>query len=90
MDGRVVPTVCAELVGVGRPDGNRCPGELDRIVAQRAYGRGEVRGPVVVGCVLRDRFGCALGTEVVGVGPDSVVAVVLTRDDDGEQLTLLP
>jgi hypothetical protein len=31
---------------------------------------------------------CALGTEVVRVRDDSVVAVVLPRDDDCEQLAL--
>jgi hypothetical protein len=38
--------------------------------------------------VLGQLFGCALGTEVVCVRANSVVAVVRPRDDDCEELAL--
>ncbi len=40
--------------------------------------------------VARERLVCALCTEVVCMRAYSVMAIVLTRDDDGEQLALLP
>ena len=45
---------------------------------------------VVVHRVLGQLIGCALGTEVVRVRAQSVVALVRGRDDDGEQLALGP
>ena len=38
--------------------------------------------------MLRQLVGCALGTEVVCVRANSVVAVVRARNDDGKQLPL--
>ena len=89
VDGGVVPAVPAQLVGVGGSDAGRRAGELDRIVAQSADRGGEIGQAVVVRRLVGERLVCALCTEVVCVRADSVVAVVLARDDDGEQLTLL-
>jgi hypothetical protein len=57
-------------------------------VAERADPRLELRPPVVVGGVLRELSCSALGTEVVGVRANSVMAVVRARNDDGEKLSL--
>jgi hypothetical protein len=88
VDGGVVETMAAERLDVGRRDGGRRTGELGGEVAQRACSRVERRRPVVDGDLADELVGCALGTEVVGVGADSVVAVVLAGDDDREQLAL--
>jgi hypothetical protein len=90
VDGGVVPAVRAQLVGVRRPDGRGLAGELDRVVAEGANRAGQVGPPVVVRRVRRQPLVCALSTEVVCMRANSVVAVVLARDDDGEQLALLP
>jgi hypothetical protein len=50
----------------------------------------QLRLPVVVRDMLRQLFGCALGTEVVCVRVNSVMAIVRAGDDDGEQLPLGP
>ena len=43
----------------------------------------------VGGCGVRDsKIGCNLCTEVVGVGADSVYAVVASRHHDGEHFPL--
>ena len=57
-------------------------------VAECADPRLELRLPVIVGGVLRELVCCALGTEVVGVRANSVMAVVRARNDDGEELSL--
>ena len=59
-------------------------------VAQRADPRLQVGLPVVMRGVLRQLLGCALGTEVVCMRVNSVMAVVRARDDDGEKLALGP
>jgi hypothetical protein len=84
----VAPSVPAERVDVGLGRGGRDERELDGKVAERPDGRREVGLPVVVGGVVRELGWCALGTEVVGVRADSVVAVVRARDDHREQLAL--
>jgi hypothetical protein len=61
-----------------------------REIAQRTDPRLKVSLSVVVRGVLRQILGCALGTEVVCVGVNSVMAVVRARDDDGEKLGLVP
>ena len=89
MDRGVVPAVRAQLVCVGRSDLGRSTGELDGVVAQGADRGGQVRPAVIVRRMAGKRLVCALSTEVVCMRANSVMAVVLTRDDDGEQLTLL-
>jgi hypothetical protein len=50
----------------------------------------EPGGAVVAHRMLHELLVSALGTEVVGVRPRSVVAGVGSRDDDGEELPLDP
>jgi hypothetical protein len=57
-------------------------------VAERADPGLELRLPVVVSGVLRELVCCALGTEVVGMRTNSIMAVVRARNDDGEELSL--
>ncbi len=90
VDGGVIPAVRAQLVRVRRRDRRRLAGELDRVVAESANRAGQVGLPVVVRRVRRELLICALSTEVVCMRAYSVVAVVLARDDDREQLALLP
>ena len=76
MDAPVAPALPAESLDVRQADRSRLVGDLDREVAERPDARLEVRPPVVVGRVLCQLFGGALGTEVVSVRAYSVVAVV--------------
>ena len=62
--------------------------ELHRKVAQGAEPRLEIRVPVVVGGMLGKLVWGALGTEVVGMRLNSVVAIVGSRDDDREELPI--
>jgi hypothetical protein len=62
--------------------------QMDGEVAKRAHVLLEVGLPVVVRCVLRELVWCALGTEVVGMRLNSVVAVVGARDDHREEFPL--
>jgi hypothetical protein len=57
-------------------------------VAERADLWLQLRLPVVVGGVLRQLVCCALGTEVVCVRANSVMAVVFAGNDHGEELAL--
>jgi hypothetical protein len=63
-------------------------GHANGEVAERAHTGIQVGLAIVVRRVLGELFWCALGTEVVGMGSYSVVAVVRTGDDHGEQLAL--
>jgi hypothetical protein len=72
----VAPALLAEGVDVPPGEGARLVRDLDGEVAERPYPRLEVGPPVVMGRVLCQLFGGALGTEVVGVRAYSVVAVV--------------
>jgi hypothetical protein len=88
VDGRVAPAELAHALDVVRADGGWRVRDLDREVAQYADARLEVRLSIVVRGVLCELVRCALGTEVVCVRADSVVAVVGAGNDDREQLAL--
>jgi hypothetical protein len=62
--------------------------QSDREVAERPNPRVEIGVSVVVSGVLGQLLGCALGTEVVCVRVNSVMAVIRAGDDDGEKLPL--
>ena len=78
-----------QRVRVLRADLGPREGELAGVVAERQRPGVEVTVAVVVLGMRRKLVWGALGTEVVCMRANSVMAVVLTRDDDGEQLTLL-
>ncbi len=63
--------------------------QLHGEVAESTLAWREVGLPIVVRCVLREICFCALGTEVVGMSPRSVVAALLGGRDRRKQLTLL-
>ena len=89
VDRPVVEPLEAQLVDrLGRVCGRRVR-QREREVAERPFPRRQVRAAVVVRGVLGPVCG-ALVTEVVGVRADSVDAGVRVRDDDREQLPLLP
>jgi hypothetical protein len=85
---RVVPAVCPQVLDAGGRNPGRRRRQQNREVAERPDPRLEIGLPIVVGRVGRKLVWCALSTEVVGVGVNSVVAVVRARDDDGEKLAL--
>jgi hypothetical protein len=76
VDRLVAPAVPAERVDIGLLGRGRDERQLDREVAERPDGRRQLGLPVVVRGVVCEPVCCALGTEVVGVRADSVVAVV--------------
>ncbi len=81
----------AEAGGVVRPDLGGQNGELPRVVAERPRSRVEPgRVAIVVFGVVGELVWGALGTEVVGVRPSSVAALVGGGDDGGDQLSVLP
>jgi len=88
VDGRVSPAELAQALHVVRLDGGRGVRDLHREVAERADARLEIGLPIVVRGVVCELVRGALGTEVVCVGADSVVAVVGARNHDREQLAL--
>ena len=88
VDARVAPALASKVVGVSRRDRSRLVRELYCEVAQRPDPRLDIRFPVVVRCVRGKLVWNALGTEVVGMRLDSVVAVVRPGDDDGEELAV--
>ena len=73
-----------EKLGVLGSHVRRRSRELEGVVAERADARFHVRVAIVVHRVLGQLVGCALGTEVVGMRAQSVVAVVGSRDDHGK------
>jgi hypothetical protein len=77
VDCRVVEAVAAERLDVGCGDSGGSAGELGREVAESACSRVEPCRAIVDGGGLDELFWGALGTEVVGMRTDSVVAVVL-------------
>ena len=90
MDSGVAPALVTQLLDVALPDRSRLVREVQGEVAKRAYARLEVRLLVVVRRVLRQLIRCALGTEVVCMRANSVMAVVRTRNDDRKQFPLDP
>ena len=88
VDRGVAPPLAAQARDVRLTDGRGPVRQEHGEVAERANPRLELRLPVVVGGVLRQLVCCALGTEVVGVRANSVMAVVRARNDDGEELSL--
>ncbi len=88
MDGGVAPPLLAERSDLRLVHRGRLARQAHGEVAQYANPRLEVGLPVVVRDVLCQLLGCALSTEVVCVGVNSVMAVVRARDDDGEELAL--
>jgi hypothetical protein len=68
--------MAAKAVDVLLADGGRLVGDLGGKVAESPQRRLEVGLPVVVGRVLCEFFRGALGTEVVCVRTNSVMAVV--------------
>jgi hypothetical protein len=84
MDRDVAQAVAPEQLHVGGADRRRCEREPHGVVAQSAGARVEVGVAVVVLGVPGQLFWCALVTEVVGVRPASVEALVRRRDDGGE------
>jgi hypothetical protein len=88
VDACVAPAVASKAVGVSRRDRTRLVRELDCEVAQRPDPRLDIRFPVVVRGVRGKLVWGALGTEVVGMRLDSVMAVVRPGDDDGEELAV--
>jgi len=88
VDARVAQAVSSKAVDVGRRNRGGLVRELDCKVAQRANPRLDVRFPVVVRGVRGKLVWGALGTEVVGMRLDSVMAVVRPGDDDGEELAV--
>jgi cell division septum initiation protein DivIVA len=88
VDARVAPAVASKDVGVSRRDRSRLVREFHGEVAQGMDPRLEIRLPVVVLGVRGKLLWGALGTEVVGMCLDSVVAVVRPGDDDGEELAV--
>ena len=85
-DRHVVVARVAEGLHVVLGDRRGREGELDREVAERPAGRVEPRSPVIVRRVLHQLVRCALGTEVVRMRTDSVVALVGAGDHDGQKL----
>jgi len=88
MNARVAPAVAAKALGVRLRHRSRFVREFHGEVAQDSGTRLEVRLPVVVGGVLGKLVWGALGTEVVGMRLDSVVAVIGPGDDDSEELAV--
>jgi hypothetical protein len=88
VDTRVAPAVTSKAVDVNRRDRSGLVRELYREVAQGPDPRLDIRFPVVVRGVGGKLVWGALGTEVVGMRPDSVVAVVRPGDDDGKELAV--
>jgi hypothetical protein len=88
VDGGVAPPESAQAVDVIPADSRRRVGHLDGEITELAQAGLEVGLPIVVRGVLRELIRCALGTEVVGVRANSVVAVVRAGDDDRQQLAL--
>jgi len=88
VDARVAPALASKVVGVSRRDRSRLVRELHGEVAQGMDPRLEIRLPVVVRGMRGKLVWGALGTEVVGMRLDSVVAVVRPGDDDGEELAV--
>ena len=86
MDRAIRQTGRAECVDRGCGDRRGLPRHLNGEVAERAEPLVEVRPTVVVGDMLGQLVWGALGTEVVGVRLNSVVAVVRRRHHDGKQL----
>jgi hypothetical protein len=88
VDRRVGPSLGAERIDPLLVHGSGLVREPDREIAESPNAGLEIGLSVVVRRMLRKLVVCALGTEVVGVRTDSVVAVVRTGDDEGEQLPL--
>lgn len=88
VDGRVRPPFGPQGLDLWPGVRGRAMGQLNREVTQRAHARLELGLAVVVRGVLRQLLCCALGTEVVCMCLNSVVAVVLAGYDDSEQLPL--
>jgi hypothetical protein len=88
VDRRVGPSSAAERFDLRLVQGGRLVRQRDREVTESANARLEFRLPVVVRRMLGELVVCALGTEVVGMRTNSVVAVVRARDDNGEELPL--
>jgi hypothetical protein len=86
--GGVAPAEAPETGDVPRRRRGGPDGHLRREVAESANPRFEVLVAIVVGSVFGELLRGALGTEVVGVRPNSLVAVVRARDDHREELTL--
>ena len=79
----------AEGVGILPRDRGLHERQLGGEIAQRARPRVGLRVRIVALGVVRELFWGALGTEVVGVSPASVVALVGSRDDGRDELALL-
>lgn len=90
VDRRVREPVGAQPVDLSLSDGGRLERQVDREVAERPQARVEAGLPVVVRSVFRELVVCALCTEVVGMRPRSVVALVRRGDDHGEELPFGP
>lgn len=88
VDAGVAPAVASKALGVSVGDRSGRVRELHCEVAQGSDPRLDIRCPVVVRGVLGKLVWGALGTEVVGMRLDSVVAVVRPGDDDGEELAV--
>jgi hypothetical protein len=78
VDRRVAPANLAQPVDVVLTDGGRLMGHADGEVAERAPARLEIGPAIVVSRMPCKLFWCALGTEVVCMRANSVVAVVRT------------
>lgn len=97
MDAAVVQAGLAQGLEVGRAHARRIAAQLlrvgaERLVLRREAGPAPVRGDprdeaIRLGLVLDPEVG-DLGTEVVGVGAESVDAVVGHGGDHGEHLAL--
>jgi hypothetical protein len=88
MDRGIAPPLGPQPLDPRIADRSRLMSQLHGEVAERAHARLEVGPPIIVRCVLRELVWCALGTEVVCVRANSVVAVVGAGDDDREELPL--
>ena len=85
VDRGVVEPDRTEPVRLGRPHRGGVERQLSRVVAKRSGAHIEIGcEPIIVFGVVGEFFWCALGTEVVGVRPSSVVAIVRRRDDRRE------
>ena len=88
VNARVAQAVTSKTVGISLGDRSRLMRELHRKVAQGSDPRLDLSLPVVVRGVFGELVWGALGTEVVGMRLDSVVAVVRPGHDDGEELAV--
>jgi hypothetical protein len=88
VDRGVVQPVRTQRIDVIALDGRGLTRQLDREGAERA--KAWILRKVAANGGVDELVWGALGTEVVGVRLDSVVAVVRPRDDHGEELTLDP